>query len=92
MNLELNGIFLETRLKPRVGLKINRIEAVFCIFNCGGRNKSGFLVQILGFGRSRNNFKKSNSSGTLLRFTCEYVSVRLNSYFTCLTREMLFGF
>lgn len=54
--------------------------------------KVAFLAQILAFGRARNNFKKSNSSGTLLRCTCEYVSVRLNSYFTCLNREMLFGF
>ena len=44
------------------------------------------------FWESKNKFKKSKSSGTLLRFTCEYVCVRLNSYFTCLNREMMFGF
>ena len=37
MNLELNGIFLKTRLKSRIGSKINRIEAIFLIFQCGGR-------------------------------------------------------
>jgi hypothetical protein len=29
MNLELSGIFLKTRLKPRTGSKINKIEAIF---------------------------------------------------------------
>ena len=79
-------------LNQGLGRKSTGLKPYFQFFIAVGETKVAFLAQILGLERAKNNFKKSNSSGTLLRFTCEYVSVRLNSYFTCLNREMLFGF